>query len=99
MFIILWKFRPPPDREAAFEAAYGPAGDWAQLFQRTRGYAGTELWQSRGGQGDYLVSDRWESESDYWRFRQENHAAYTELNTRLEDLVAEESLVSLFDIA
>lgn len=97
MFIILWKFRPRPGCEAAFEAAYGAAGEWAQLFQRTRGYAGTEVWKPRGEQPYYMVSDRWESEADYWRFRQENHSAYTQLNARLEDLVAEEALLGLYD--
>lgn len=37
-FQVVWRFRPAAGREAEFVAAYGPAGDWARLFARARGY-------------------------------------------------------------
>jgi 8-oxo-dGTP pyrophosphatase MutT (NUDIX family) len=32
--VLVWEFLPAEGREAAFEAAYGPHGDWARFFRR-----------------------------------------------------------------
>jgi hypothetical protein len=33
MFLVLWEYEVKPGSEKRFEKAYGPAGDWAQLFR------------------------------------------------------------------
>ena len=43
MIAILWRYRVKPEHREAFEAAYGPDGDWARLFRRHEHYLGTEL--------------------------------------------------------
>jgi hypothetical protein len=43
MIAILWRYRVKPEHRGDFERAYGPDGDWANLFRRHPGYLGTEL--------------------------------------------------------
>jgi heme-degrading monooxygenase HmoA len=64
MAVFLYEVEPAGAQ--AFEAAYGSGGEWARLFERGDGYAGTELW--RGPQDRYLVIDRWRSEAAYEAF-------------------------------
>ena len=42
-YVRTWRFRTAAGRQDEFEKAYGPDGDWAQLFHRGDGYLGTEL--------------------------------------------------------
>ena len=65
----MFLYEVAPANADAFEAAYGPEGDWARFFARGDGYAGTELWRaSEGGAQRYLVIDRWRSEAAYEAF-------------------------------
>lgn len=61
---------------AAFEAAYGSDGDWAQFFRRGPGYVGTELLRDLEQPGRYLVVDRWESSEAYNQFVEEHRDEY-----------------------
>src|SRR5262245_41223277 len=97
MYVIVWSFRPRLERIADFESTYGPDGAWACLFARAEGFLGTDLWKSRGEDEFYLTSDRWQSEQHYWRFRQQFHAAYSELDVKTEGLTLEEILIGQFD--
>ena len=61
---------------AAFEAAYGPEGDWAGFFGGARGFVGTELLRDVETPGRYLVIDRWESAESYNAFAAEHRDEY-----------------------
>jgi heme-degrading monooxygenase HmoA len=61
---------------AAFEAVYGPAGEWAQFFTGARGYIGTELLRDVEVPGRYLVVDRWDSADAYNAFVAERRDEY-----------------------
>jgi heme-degrading monooxygenase HmoA len=98
MYMILWKFRPAPDRLAEFRAAYGPEGPWARLFGQAEGFIATELWRARDNDRLFLTADRWRSEQDYWRFRQLFHDQYSALDLRLQELAAEEALIGQFTL-
>jgi heme-degrading monooxygenase HmoA len=52
----------------AFEAAYGPEGDWSQFFRKGEGYIGTELLHDLEEADRYLIIDRWESADAYNAF-------------------------------
>ena len=43
MFVVVWQFEIAEEKISAFEAAYGPEGNWAQLFRSSPEYLGTEL--------------------------------------------------------
>jgi heme-degrading monooxygenase HmoA len=61
---------------SAFEAVYGPEGEWARFFGQGRGYVGTELLRDVEQPGRYLVVDRWESADAYNAFTSEHREEY-----------------------
>ena len=61
-FAAAFAYEVAADGAAAFEAVYGPEGEWARYFHGADGYRGTELLRATGRGGlSYLVIDRWES--------------------------------------
>ena len=95
VFLRVWAFRPAYGREAEFHRAYGPDGDWARLFRRAHGFAGTELLSPTDG-GTCVTIDRWSGQEDWERFRREFAAEYEALDRALEGLCAEERQIGEF---
>ena len=85
-----------PGREQAFEAAYGPGGEWARLFAGVPGYLGTELLRPTEGESRYLVIDSWRSEADYDAFLSAEGEAYRALNDRAATHYERESALGRF---
>ena len=82
--VIRFAYVVAPESRAEFEAAYGPDGQWAELFRTDADYLGTTL--ERTGEGEYLVTDRWRSRASYERFlarNAERYGAMSEDNSRL----------------
>ena len=96
MHVILWRFRPRPDREAAFIAAYGDDGAWEQFFRTGDGFLGSEL--MRGTDGVYLTVDRWVSEEAYRAFADAESSRYAELDAACSALTIEETLLGEFAV-
>jgi heme-degrading monooxygenase HmoA len=71
MFVVIWQFEIAEENLASFEASYGDAGPWSQLFRHSPNYLGTELLRDAYIPGSYLTIDRWTSESDFRAFRKE----------------------------
>ena len=82
MIALVWRYEVTDEHRAAFEAAYGPTGDWAQLFARSGGFRGTEL--MRAADGSYLTLDIWRSHADFEAFLVEHGADYAALDQRTE---------------
>ena len=76
MFVVVWQFEIAEEKVAAFEAAYGPEGSWAQLFRTSPDYIGTELLRDVENPGRYFVIDRWESADAYNAFAAEHRDEY-----------------------
>jgi len=93
----LWRYRVAPGREAAFERAYGPDGDWAVLFRRGDGYLGTELLRAVPPGTGWVTIDRWRSEADWRAFLEKHGDAYRELDRRLAPLTAEDVEIGNYD--
>jgi heme-degrading monooxygenase HmoA len=74
--LIALVFRYEVRDEQAFEADYGPEGEWAQFFRQGAGYVGTELLHDVEERDRYLVIDRWESVEAYNEFIAEHQAEY-----------------------
>jgi heme-degrading monooxygenase HmoA len=89
-FVRTWRFRPAAGQQREFERAYGPDGDWAQLFRLGDGYLGTELVKATPDGDAYLTIDRWRSKADWLRFLELHGPAYHDLDRRLAPLCAEE---------
>ncbi len=82
--VLMWEFRIHEGHVAEFEAAYGPRGAWAALFDAAPGYLGTELFRDPDDARRYLTIDRWESAEAFARFREARGAEYEALDARCE---------------
>jgi len=94
----LWRFRVRPQASAAFEQAYGPRGDWARLFARAEGYAGTELLKLEGEPAHYLTLDRWQSLQHFERAKALLAIDYAALDRRCEAYTSEETWLGTYGI-
>lgn len=98
MIATIWRFHVLPECVAAFESAYGPEGDWARLFARAPGYAGTELLKVHGDAGIYLTIDRWRDEADFHAAETMLAHEYAALDRRCEAYTSEETWLGLHTI-
>lgn len=96
MFIVVWQFEIAEENIAAFEAAYGSHGSWAQLFRSSPDYQGTELLRDAYIPGTYLTIDRWASENAFRAFRKEHDAAYESLDRSCDALTLRETRIGAF---
>ena len=96
-FTVVWEFRVRAGRQRSFEQAYGPEGDWVQLFRRSEDYLGTELIRDRGLRLRYVTLDHWNSRQAYLRFKKENRRAYQAIDAQCEALTTGEKLIGEFD--
>ena len=96
MFVVVWQFEVAEEKVAAFEAAYGPEGNWAQLFRKSADYLGTELLRDAFVAGTYLTIDRWKSEDAFRAFRKDHDAAYEELDRACDALTQKETRVGAY---
>jgi len=95
--VIVWRFRVRPEHIAGFERAYGPDGDWAQLFRQCNGYLGTELVRDVAVPGLYLTFDRWRSAADYDAMLRGHVGDYTRLDADCAVLTLTEDKLGAFE--
>jgi heme-degrading monooxygenase HmoA len=95
---VVWQFEVAEEKISDFEAAYGPQGNWAQLFRSSSEYRGTELLRDAYVQGSYLTIDRWESEGAFRNFRRENDQAYELLDRRCDALTSRETRIGAYTL-
>ena len=93
MFVRVWESDVPADQVASVVAAYGPSGDWARLFARGYGFAGTELYRSTERSDRFITVDRWRSRAAWQDFFDRWGLAYAELDKVMEPLAAGGTLV------
>lgn len=94
MYVIIWEFRVDPSHRAAFEQAYGPGGDWAQLFSRDAEFRGTQLLHDGKR---YLTVDSWSGKAAYDAFRARVSSEYSTLDARCEAYTVDEMPVGAFE--
>lgn len=98
MFVVVWKFEIAEDKITNFEAAYGPAGSWAELFRNSADYQGTELLRDSYVPGSYLTIDRWSSEEAFRAFRKAHDADYERLDRQCDALTAQETRIGAYTL-
>ena len=98
MFVVVWQFEVAEEKIAAFEAAYGPEGAWAQLFRASPDYLGTELLRDAYISGSYLTIDRWASEQEFRAFRKAHDAGYESLDRSSDALTARETRIGAYSV-
>lgn len=95
-FIAVWEFYVRSDKRRAFERAYGPSGDWVQLFRRAEGYIRTELFRDPNNPGRYITLDFWTTRLAFQKFKRRNIAAYNALDRKCESLTEHERRIGEF---
>jgi heme-degrading monooxygenase HmoA len=90
VYIRVWEYEVPADHVDGFLAAYGAGGDWVQLFKRTAGFIGTELYRSIQTVDRFVTVDRWTDEADWLTFLNGWREAYDALDATLAELGAVE---------
>jgi heme-degrading monooxygenase HmoA len=98
MFVVVWQFEISEEKLAAFEAAYGADGAWAQLFRTSPSYLGTELLHDAYIPGNYLTIDRWASEDAFRAFRKDHDAEYETLDRFCDALTSRETRVGAYTV-
>ncbi len=98
MFVVVWQFEIAEEKIAAFEAAYGPQGSWAQLFRSSSEYQGTELLRDAYVAGLYLTIDRWSSEEAFRTFRRDHDADYEALDRSCDALTTRETRIGAYTV-
>jgi heme-degrading monooxygenase HmoA len=98
MFVVVWQFEIAEEKVPAFEAAYGPDGNWAQLFRKSSDYRGTELLRDAYVSGSYLTVDRWESEEAFRAFRKDHDAEYEALDRSCDALTSRETRIGAYTV-
>jgi heme-degrading monooxygenase HmoA len=98
MFVVVWQFEIAEEKIAAFEAAYGPEGSWAQLFRSSTSYLGTELLRDAYIPGSYLTIDRWKSEEDFRTFRKAHDQDYEVLDRACDELTSRETRIGAYTV-
>ncbi|HWC75409.1 MAG TPA: antibiotic biosynthesis monooxygenase [Gemmatimonadales bacterium] len=97
MYWVVWSYDVKPAQTKKFERAYGPEGDWVRLFQRSPGFAGTELRHETDHASHYLTIDRWRTREDYDRFKDAFRSEYDALEARCATLTDSEYKVGDFE--
>jgi len=94
-FLVIWQFDVREEMENAFEKAYGPHGDWVQLFAQDDAYVGTELVHELNSRA-YLTLDFWTSGTAYDAFRKRHCAEYRAIDLKCEGLAEREREIGRF---
>jgi heme-degrading monooxygenase HmoA len=92
VFAIIWRYMVSEDHEDEFRRAYGPRGDWINLFALAGGYLGTELIRCEEP-GSYVTVDRWEDKTQFDDFMAKAREEYKALDVRLSALTTSEELI------
>ena len=98
MFVVVWQFEIAEEKIAAFEAAYGSEGAWAQLFRSSPDYRGTELLRDAYIPGSYLTIARWASEEAFRAFRKDRDADYESLDRSCDSLTSRETRIGAYTL-
>ena len=93
MHVIVWEFTVVQDHAAAFESAYGPDGEWAQLFARADGFLGVDLVVG-DEPGTYVTIDRWRDRASREQFMTTWRDEYLDLDARFAGLTITERRVA-----
>jgi heme-degrading monooxygenase HmoA len=97
--VIIWQFDINPVSREVFERAYGPNGDWAQLFRRSPDYLDTQLLHDTANSDRYITLDRWRSADALAAFKAANLTDYEALDRRFEALTFSETHMGTFRVS
>jgi heme-degrading monooxygenase HmoA len=95
--VRIWQYEVVAGREDEFVRVYASDGPWAQLFARSEGFLGTELFQSLTRPGTFVTVDRFTSADDFGWVLEQHSASYSELDRAAEALTLNEQEIATAD--
>ena len=95
-YVRIWEFRARPGLEEEFERIYGPEGDWARLFKKSRSFLRTELNCDIDTKGRYVTVDYFVSQPAFDEFLKEFREEYDALDRRCKRVRTFEQPVGSF---
>ena len=95
-YVIVWEFRVRPGMEKRFAEAYGPLGEWVDLFRQDPAYIRTELMKDAREPRRYLTVDFWASDVAYEAFRERRKDEYKSIDAKYEEMTEAEREVGRF---
>ncbi len=96
-FIRIWKFQVNPGKEVEFERAYGPSGDWVQLFCKNGGFLKTELHRDLTDHHCYITLDYFKSKADFEALMKQCKDEYAAMDRRYTALTSSEENIGIFE--
>jgi len=96
VYVRIWEFTAKPEARAEFEDLYGPGGEWAQLFLRSKAFLRTELFQDRQAETRYLTLDYFVSKAGFDDFLREFQPEYKALDRRCDQVRESEREIGSF---
>jgi quinol monooxygenase YgiN len=96
-YVYLWEFIVSADHASAFERAYGPAGEWVQLFRRAPGYLRSELHRDLSRPLRFITIDYWESKEAWEAFRTRFAAEFEALDAKCRAWTTAEAEIGRFE--
>lgn len=97
VFAYIWEFRVKEQHVDAFEHAYGPNGQWVQLFKKGLGYIATELHRDRTDASRFITVDYWISKEARDNFKKQYVTEFKKLDEQFEQFTESEKLIGDFD--
>jgi heme-degrading monooxygenase HmoA len=90
VYVRVWHYEVYPGAVQDFLVAYGEDGVWVELFVRSPGYRGTELFRSTSAPTHFITVDQWVNRADWEAFLADWGPAYAALDSELEPLTVRE---------
>ncbi|HCM76506.1 MAG TPA: hypothetical protein DIS90_08985 [Cytophagales bacterium] len=84
VFAYIWEYKVKTEHIDAFEHAYGPHGDWVQLFKNGDGYITSELHGDINNTNHFVTIDYWTSKEALDKFKKVYHSQFNELDKQFE---------------
>src|ERR1700733_11998378 len=95
-YIVVWEYQGKAECEADFVAAYGPDGDWARFFGRSREFICVELLGSVGNAARFFTLDHWCSATAMAEFLAAHVTACAVMDRRFSGLTVWERRIGGF---
>ncbi len=96
MYLIIWEYQVKQEHLPAFKKIYANNGIWANLFNKSEGYLGTELLDKEADTHRFITIDRWVSAEAYEKFILDFQEEYKQLDIQCEGMTEQETLLGKF---
>jgi quinol monooxygenase YgiN len=97
-FSYVWEFIVNPEHLGAFEAAYGPDGEWVKLFGQDPDYIRTDLHRDVRNQHRFICVDHWKTQQACMSFRERYRKQYDALDKQFQQYTVDERQLGNFDL-